>query len=329
MTQQPVPEWYQPEDIAASVRHAIKQTDTSTDQIVDVLVANEIDTSRDRVDTLVEAARTRLSNEPNAESAPQSNAEDAEPRPLKPRLVASEDLAYLDNTDFAHVLGSILTCYGGGFKLPEQVDESSADVFWHRQHSTVAFRTVPRVSSTPVEDSVVKAVAAGDTDPISGRPASTVAVVTNTEFTDAAHDTAAANDILLFEQPALEQWLHDTRLTYDVFGSLLEQQNLSEEEYDTILDDLPALPPHLQETNPLERSPTAISQPPSSTDRNSIPDSITEPDTETPPDSASGELLDESPEEAGEQGVLYADPDEDGDAEVFDRLTADLTEDTE
>lgn len=329
MTQQQIPQWYRPEDIAASVRHAINHTEISTDQIVDVLVTNEVDASRGRVEALVEAARNQVSTQSNAESPPHPNEEEVEPRPLKPRVVASEDFAYLGPTDFARVLGGVLTRYEGGFKLPEQVDECSVDLFWHRQRTTVALRTVPRISGTAVDKPVVQAVAAGDTDPTSGRPASTVAVVTNTEFTDAAHDTAAANDVLLFEHPVLEQWLRDIRLTHDVLGSLLEHHDLTDKEYDTILDDLPALPPHLQEANPLNRSPTAIGQAPSSADRKPIPDSNIEPDTETLSDSISGELLDESPQEAGEQGVLYADPDEDGDAEAFDRLAAKLTEDTE
>lgn len=328
MTQQQVPQWYHPEDIAASVRHAIRQTEISTDRIVDVLVTNEVDTSRDRVEALVEAARNQLSTGPNAETPPQPNEEDVEPRPLKPRVVASEDFAYLDPTDFARVLGVVLTRYEGDFKLPEQVDECSADLFWHRQRAAVALRTVPRISGTAVNKPIVQAVAAGDTDPTSGRPASTVAVVTNTEFTDAAHDTAAANDIVLFEQPILEQWLRDIRLTHNVFGSLLEHQDLTDEEYDIILDDLPTLPPQLQEANPLKRSPTTIDQAPSSIDREPISDNNTEPDTKTPPDSSSGELLDEFPQEAGEQGVLYADPDEDGDAAAFERFTAELAEDT-
>ena len=328
MTQHQLPQWFQPEDIAASVRTAIKQTELSTDRIVDVL-ENEVDASPDRVETLVETARDQLSTESNTESPPKPNEKDVEPRSLKPRVVASEDFAYLSPTDFARVLGGVLTRYEGHFKLPEQVDKCNVDLFWHRQRMTVALRTVPRISGTAVDKPVVKAVAAGDTDPTSGRPVSTIAVVTNTEFTDAAHDTAAANDVFLFGQPVLEQCLRDIQLTHDVLGRVLEHHDLTDEEYDTILDDLPALPPHLQEANPLKRSPTAIDQAPSSTDRKPIPDSNTEPDTETPPDSPPRELLDDSPQEAGKQGVLYADPDEDGDAEAFDRFTAELTEDTE
>ena len=36
-----------------------------------------------------------------------------------------------------------------------------------------------------------------------------------------------------------------------------------------------------------------------------------------------------APEEHGEHGVLYADPDEDGDVDAFDRFADELTEDSE
>jgi hypothetical protein len=337
MTQQQTPPWYQPGDIAASVRRATTRDEVSTTAIVDVLATHELDTPRTRIRSLVETTHDQLADNPNTESPPSSEMQGGEPRPLSPRIVAADDIAYLGSRDFARVLGAILSQYEGGFDVAQQVDESAVDVFWYRQQTTVAFRTVPRTPETTIDASIIKAVAEGDTNPASGRPASTVGIVSNAEFSSDAHMVAAANDITLFEQPTLERWLQQVHLTHDVLGDLLEQQDLTDEEYESILDDLPALPPQLQDQDPLTRHPPTIDQPPSEIERDPIPNNDADPDTDkdpdpddgTPQDGSSGELLGDAPADPGEQGVLYADPDEDGDAAAFDRFEAELTEDSE
>ena len=333
MTQQQTPPWYQPGDIAASVRRTTVRDGVSTTDIVDVLATHEIDAPRNRIRALVESAHDQLTSNSNQEHTPDPDLENAEPRPPTPRVVAADDIAYLGPRDFGRVLGAVLSQYEGGFQLPEEVDGSAVNLFWYRQRITVAVRAVPRTPGTTVDTSVVKAVAEGSTNPTTGRPSSTVGIVSNAKFTSDAHTVAAENDIQLFENPTLEQWFHDVRLTHDVFGDLLEHQNLTDEEYDTILDDLPPLPPQLQDQDPLTRHPTSIEQDPSSLDRTQIgsddPDSDTDTGESTPPDSPSEELLAEAPEAAGEKGVLYANPDEDGDAGAFDQFAAEFMEDSE
>jgi len=331
MTQQQTPPWYQPGDIAESVRRATVRDEVSTTDIVDGLAIHEIDAPRNRIRALVESAHDQLTTTPGDEHTPNPDLADADPRPQTPRVIAAEDLAYLAPRDFARVLGAVLSQYEGGFGLPEEVDGSAVNLFWHRQHTTVAVRTVTRPPDTTIDASIIKAVAEGDTNPASGRPASTVAIVSNAQFTSDAHMVAAANDIKLFEQPTLERWLREVRLTHDVLGDLVEHQNLTDEDYNRIFKYLPALQSRLQDQDPLTRSPPTIDQPPAEIERDPIPDTDTDQgsDEDTPQDGASGELLGDAPSNPGEQGVLYADPDADGDAEAFDRFAAELTEDSE
>lgn len=338
MSQQQQPQWYQPGSIVESIQRADKYDAITTELIVDVLATNELDVPRERILSLVEAVRTQL----------KEDAETTEPavetdtlRDSSARIVSAADMAYLSAHDFARILGATLTRYEGTFRTPQTVDDCDVDLFWNRQHTTVAIKTAPTQPETTRGEDVVHTVVEGNTTPATGRSASTIVIVSNTSFTDAAHDLAATHEITLIDQLTLDQWFTDIQLTHEALGTILEYHDLTNEEYDDILDRLPPLPSTVQDIDPLERQPTTIEAPATTLDRDytaettsttSDPDTAGDnhsSETDSTPDDDVGSALNTAPDERGEHGVLYADPSEDGDADAFDRFTEELTEDSE
>ncbi|ERJ05685.1 Restriction endonuclease protein [Halorhabdus tiamatea SARL4B] len=336
--QQSQPQWYQPGSITESIRRAIEYDAITTELIVDVLATHELDAPRDRVTTLVKNARDQLPD--NTETA--SSTTDTGPLRTSPsRIVSAADMAYLNAHDFARILGATLSRYEGSFQTPEAVDDADVDLFWNRQHTTVAIKTAPTDSGTTRGSDIVHTVAEGNTTPATGRGASSTVIVSNSSFTDDAHEVAETKEITLIEQPTLDQWFTDVQLSHDVLGTIVEQHDLTQEEYDDILNDLPPLPSTLQEIDPLDRQPPTIEPAVSTRNREFTHETSAEPtgsntsqnnqssESDSTTEDSTESALDTAPEEHGEHGVLYADPDEDGDVDAFDRFAANLTEDSE
>ncbi|WP_135666515.1 restriction endonuclease [Halorhabdus rudnickae] len=338
MSQQQHPQWYQPGSITESIRRAIEDKAITTEQIVDVFATHELDAPRDRITTLVENARDQLPD--NIETA--SSPTDTGPRRTSPsRIVSTADIAYLNAHDFARILGATLSRYEGSFQTPETVDDVVVDLFWNRQHTTVAIKTAPTDPGSTRGSDIVHTVAEGNTTPATGRGASSTVIVSNSSFTDDAHEVAEAQEITLIEQPTLDQWFTDVQLSHEVLGTIVEQHDLTQEEYDDILNDLPPLPSTLQEIDPLDRQPPNIEpaastlnrefthETPSETTGSNTSRDDQQSESDSAPEDSTESVLDTAPEEHGKHGVLYADPDEDGDVDAFDRFAAKLTEDSE
>ncbi|MCG1004726.1 MULTISPECIES: restriction endonuclease [Halobacterium] len=339
MSQQQQPQWYQPGSIVESIRRAGEYDAITTELIVDVLATNELDVPRERIASLVETVRTQLA-EDTATTEPAVDTDSL--RDSSARIVSASDMAYLSAHDFARILGATLTRYEGTFQTPQAVDDCDVDLFWNRQHTTVAIKTAPTQPETARGEDIVHTVVEGNTTPATGRSASTIVIVSNTSFTDAAHDLAATHEITLIEQPTLDQWFTDNQLTHEVLGTILEYRDLTGEEYNDILDGLSPLPFDVQDVDPLEQQPTRIEAPATTLDRDFTAETTPTtdgPDTASgghsseadsaPDDDDVGSALNTAPDERGEHGVLYADPSEDGDADAFDRFTDELTEDSE
>lgn len=304
------PRWYHPGDVPATVRDADRAARVSTQNVVDVLASEELDAPRDRIHAMVETARERIS-----ETDPTPTHDLETPRPLQSRFVDASDVAYLGPRDFATVLGLVLSRYEGTFRTPEDVDDVAVDLLWNRQHVTVGFRTVSRPPEAPVDRDDVVAVVDGDTTPATGRSPSTLGIVSNAGFTEIARDYAEKRDVRLFGTNYLTRWFRDARLTYDVFGALLEGEH-SADEIDELVDTLPPLPDTVREEDPLGEQPEVAW----SGDDNGQP---LQTNVERPIP-----VVDPHPN-AGEKGALYANPDDDGDYGVFDRLLHELHEDNE
>lgn len=311
MSRSRTPPWYHPGDVAQSVRDASRGSDISTQEIVDVLQEHEFEASRDRIRRLVETTRDRL---PETENPPAPDHSPDEPRTLPSRFIDAADIEYYGTRDFALILGVALARYEGSFRIPEAIDGLSVDLFWNRQHTTVAFKTIVRPTGAPAAEDVVRDVVAGKTSPPTGRSPSILAIVSNGGFTSYARDLADENDIELFGMDHLRQWFTDAKLTNSILGTLLEEGDQSSEERTEILSELQPLPNPIREEDPLENVRQVEwldandSDPTPTTVKQRMPVSETRP----PP---------------GQRGTLYADRDEDGDFGAFDRFTDELMED--
>lgn len=318
VSQQDTPDWYQPGDIPASLRAA--DSTVTTDRIVEVLTQHEVTAPRERVCEMVDSARSQL----DSETSEKSPSADGDPRSLNSRLVDVGDFSYLGNRDFALVLGAVLSRYEGSFRVPEEIDDLAVDLFWQRQYTTVAFRTVPSSESQAVEQSDVEAVVRGDTAPPTGRAPSVLGIVSNADFTADARSHAADHDIELYGPDHLSRWCRDAQLTLDVLGALLEEGERSLEDVDAVLDDLDPLPDPIRTRDPLgEVIDVRWTAQPANGD-GPTPGPVSQP---VPSENGEGEK-----EEAltpGTTGELYADPDEDGDYGAFDRFMDNLEEDSQ
>jgi hypothetical protein len=131
-------------------------------------------------------------------------------------------------------------------------------------------------------------------------------------FTDEARTLATEHDVRCFGAKYLERWCEETRLTHEVIGKLLDEGDQSIEEIDELLDELPSLPAPVRERDPLAR----IQETDWTTSKLEY--------EETANQDGLGD--DEESPDTGQHGVLYADPDEDGDFGAFDRFEAALDE---
>jgi len=325
------PSWHTPGDIEASLRAAFRVSDLTVDEIAETLEAHEIDASRDRIEMMIQTTREQFSTDTDATQS--STATLDEPRPTEARVIDPTDLEYLGPRDAASVVGAMLSRYEGTFSTPEAVDDLSVDLFWNRSHTTVAFGLELRPDGVSVDASAVRSIASGETTPVSGRSPSDIGIVSNGVFTDDARALATEHDILCFGAESLERWCKETRLTNEVIGELLDEGDRGTEEINELLDELPPLPAPVRARDPLTRIQngdwtTSSLDYEKTANHSDSEDGRTSADTgeNTLGASSTGGTDDESTT-TGQHGVLYADPDEDGDLEAFDRFEAALDED--
>jgi len=334
MSRSEPPEWHTPGDIEASLRAAFRVSDLSVDEIAGVLETHELDVPRERIKMMIKTTREQFSTD--AAVTLSSTATIDEPRPTEARTIDPVDLEYLSPRDAAYVIGAMLSRYEGTFSTPEGVDELSVDLFWNRSHTTVAFGLELRPDGVSVDAPAVQSIVSGETTPVSGRSPSTIGIVSNGTFSDEARTLATEHDIQCFGAEYLEQWCEETRLTDEVIGKLLDEGDRSIEEINELLDELPPLPAPVQKRDPLTQIQGAewttstlnyeeMVEHGSSGDGSA---SAAEDDNALGTSSATGLTEEDSPT-TGQHGVLYADPDEDGDFGAFDRFEAALDEDSE
>jgi len=336
------PHWFTRGNVAATVR-AARVDDVSNDRVVDVLAEHEFDAGVELVRELV----TDLDVTPptTADTA----AVDPDTRRDAPtRRFTVSDIEYLDRREFARVLGGTLTRYGGTFQLADPDGELVVDLFWRRQHTTAAFRVEPRVGDDTVGAKPVRTAIEGDTDPLVGRAASRVLVVTNRSFTEAAVD-AADTDVELVGPATLRWWFGDARLSRAVAGDLVDAAGLTDEQFGDLLEGVDRVPSVRRPDDPFsvvesvatesgdagsggtESNSGSTSEPEPNPGPDPTPGSEPEPEPDSAPiadpDGWSAELdpidgaVEETPARAG---VLYDEGDElepePGDADAVDEF---------
>lgn len=305
------PSWYHPGDVPKTIYDAATSADVSTRTIVDVLAREELDAPEARIEAMVEAARDRVTE---SDEIPTHDLDD--PRPLQTRFVDADDVSYLGTSDFATVLGVVLSRYEGTFQTPEVVDDVAVDLFWNRQYTTVGIRAISRPPEAPVDRDDIEPLVEGNTTLAVGRSPSVLGVVSKAGFTSFAREYAEKHDIELFGTYHLTRWFEDARLTHGVLGSLLEGDDLDDEELAKLLDSLPSLPDAIRESDPLGELSDELWS--GTDDGRTVETGVKRPIP-----------VPDSRPDAGKTGAMYADPAKDGDYGAFDRFIHELQEEDE
>ena len=318
--------WYVPGNIRATVENGVAEN-VPKSRIAEYLAARELtDTPPSRVQRIVERMPASEDASPATVDLSQPEATDAEPRDSVPYQLAVNDLEYLSNREAARLIGVALEQFDGNTVRPPGATQVETDLVWHRQHATVALRIVPTLSGI-VDTRHVDALLNGTVVPDDVRSPSELTIVTNRSFTEEALALAEEHGIHCFDAGHVEEWFRRARIPMAAAGTLLEDG----ESHDGPLTDLVELPP-----SPAPRK----SVDPLEIDRAFDIDSLTTP-AEEDTTSATGERTESNEGEqntgldrstarddplggtqspSGETGTLYADPNEDGDFEAFDRF---------
>lgn len=236
------PHWFIPGNVAETVR-AARVVSVSNDTLVDVLAEHEFDADISLVRELV--AELDVTSQTTAQTA----AVDPDTQRDAPtRRFTVSDVEYLDRREFARVLGGTLTRYEGTFHLASS--ELAVDLFWRRQHTTVALRVEPRVGDSTVGKEPIQTVVEGDTDTLVGRTTSRVLVVTNRSFTETAVDTADGTEVELVGAATLRRWFSDARLSRAVAGDLVDAVGLTDKQFIDLLEGIDQVPSVRQPDDP-------------------------------------------------------------------------------
>ena len=295
--------------------------DNSRSDIVSALAAHWFgDVSERRIDAIVERTLDRDGSTTLDTPDDLHRSSDDDPRSLETRYVDITDITYLSNREFARVLGLTLTRFEGRARPALPSDDVVVDLFWNRQSTTAAVRIAVKPDGTVVDEDLVREVAEGSVEPASGRSPSTVAVVTNTAFTEAARDSAAAADIEVCSGSHVQYLLDLCRVSPEVFGRVLEKGEDTETAIEDVAEELPALPDSIAAMDPLSLTPPAAAG------------TQVKPDADgTMSHFASASSPDENAVSDGQPGDresdgLHADPDHDGDYSALDKIANELAE---
>lgn len=324
MSQLDHPPWYEPGDIEQSLRSAFQRSNTTTDDIINVLAEHELNASSDQILPMIETAREQLTEQ--AEVPTLSTPSPDEPREYQTRFLDLTDLEYLGPQDAAYCIGAMLARLDGNFRVPEAVDNEAADIVWIRSGTTVGLWLEWRPDGRPVERSEIQSVADDSGQAGLDYDVSETAIVSNAGFTDGARESTSEHDIYFCGPDHLSRWCRAAQLPNAVAGEILRGDNKQSGEIDTILEQLPPLPSSIPAHDPLQ--PVEKTEWETSTLDREMQTAATEAgttETETPTqDDRTGP---EAASDSGQQGVLYADPAEDGDFGAFARFTDGLADD--
>jgi hypothetical protein len=317
--------WYEPGNVEQSLRAAFQRDEVTANEIVDVLGEHELDASRDRILEMVETTRQQFTNTSNDSLLPTPSLDGT--RENQARFITLDDLEYLGSRDVAYLVGIMLSRFEGSFQVPELVDKKAADLLWTRSDTTVGFWLEWRPNRTPVDKADIQSVVNDATQSASDEKFSEIAIISNAGFSDQARKLASEHDIACCGPKCLRRWCQDTQITNTVAGEILDGENKSNEDIKEILNQLPPLPASLPTQDPLK--PVTKTEWTTSTLGEKIisGDGTSEKDqTESAPPSQSGVSEPEPASEPGQKGVLYADPEDDGDFDAFNRFANDLAE---
>lgn len=327
--------WYDPQSVRQTVQNG-KENNIETNRIAMYLAERDFDeVPLSRVKKIVDGMPAMSDTSGTGPKLSQSPSTDADPREQLTKQLAVSDLEYLSNREAARLVGLALEQFDGNTVRPPGATRVETDIVWHRQSMTVALRVVP-VPSGDVGVSHVDALLEGTIVPPDTRSPSELVIVTNRAYTEEAIEYAAEHDIRCFDAGHVEEWFRRARIPMDAVGTVLEDG----ENHDGPLTDLvefPLIPDPRKTVDPLEinrafdiDSLTMSDEEDIETSDHDRPDENQgQQETELDRSTARDDPLGGTQSPSGEAGTLYADPDEDGDFEAFDRFVDGIKDETQ
>lgn len=334
--------------VVQKVRTA-RDHDYSTTKILEMLDDQFGHLPKKRAEAIVQAIPANEATSAGETDLSQDPETDIQPREKVHRRFGLNDVPYLSHREAARAIGLVLELFDGNTVRPPENSPTECNLYWNRQHSTVGVRVVP-APNWKVDTDEVRPLVEGETGIEGNRASSDLALVTNGTITSDAVTLAVDNDINCIEGGRLAAWLRRARVDRVALGTVLEDGEnhdgpLSElVELDTVpqpraqdpltmrsVIDSSALQPQdddqtqqaqkgetrseRNESNTTVGSSGGESSGRGSTNTDGISPGVSDPDT-------SNRRKKSQPD--GEKGTLYADPEEDGDFEAFDRFADSL-----
>ncbi|MFC7216034.1 hypothetical protein ACFQO4_18350 [Saliphagus sp. GCM10025334] len=291
----------------------------SQQKLVSILAQKELEgVPEARIKSIIDATPNEQRTGNGDLPLSQAPSTDAVPRDPEARVLSADDLEYLSRREFARVIGLALEQFEGNTVRPAVNQDVAVDLYWHRQQQTVGLRMAPTTGDL-IGLTQINAVVDGTVRVEDTRSPSELAVVTNGTFSDRATELASEENIFLFDGGHVETWFRHVALSPPVVGTILEEG----ENHDGPLDDLvdiPSIPAPRQQIDPFEVSRArAFNVTVLEFDEDDIPaDNTDSSSRDVNQKVAKDHPLGGGRAPDGERGVLYADPDEDGDYEAFD-----------
>lgn len=319
MSQTNFPEWFAEGDVEQTIQQA-RAADVPQDAIVEALAEHAFEGLRaERVVNIVGA----ISDDPRTTDCgtvglSHSPSATTEPRETPPRRFSVDDVVYLSDAEFARVLGLALEQFGGE-SIRTTDDESALDLYWSRDGTTVGLRAATSTGNTIDAESVGTLADAPVASPAGAMPDSVV-LVSDDDVPAEAVETATDAGIAVIDRGQLETVFERAALPAAAVGTVLEEGAT----HDGALAELVELDgvPEPRRTIEAGATKTAAEV---DVGRGSVDSTSSEEsdDDDQPTDTGTGPTApkDEASPPAGETGVLYADPDEDGDYDAFDDFT--------
>jgi len=331
MSQRKLPSWYHADDVRRTVIHAVSKN-IKTDTIATVLREHEFDgLSETRIKSIIEAIPVNDSPKTNIDiRLSQSPSTDATPRNPLANQFSVDDLAYLSTREAARMIGLALEQFDGNTVRLSETQSVETDLIWNRQHVSIAVKIIPACDT--VGSDQVHGLVDGKVVPEEMRSPSEIIIVTCGEYSEDALKLAGKNGIHMYDGGHIEEWLRRAKIPQDAVGTVLEAGETHDGPMTDLVEIAP-IPDPRKTVDPLEVDRAFnVSNELTGKNRNPKSGSDTGPSKDDPVSGISPtekEPPSSSNPPSGETETLYADPNEDGDYDAFDRFVGELSSETQ
>lgn len=332
------PSWYEPGNIAKSIRAALIDDQVDREQLATVLAENEFDGSNgstvDELSTAAGATEDAIKDRAmdvitiavdrrEARRGPPEVYSTADFEPSQPsRYIDRSDATQMTDAELAHLFGLAFTRWGGNYEVITDAEPAGVDLVWNRQHETAVFRTISgSENDSGASPSPVVELEAVESDQLTvSRGIARRGVIALGTSIDSLEHAAQDTPVEIYGPTAVDSWLESVKLPRAVLAPIMQVGREQSSVTSDIQVELTNTSKSLEPTDPLDAECYQRTHEWDDTVSEDLIDESTEgPKTSTEdgtgpetPGQDNARELDETPE-PGQKGTLYADPSMDGD----------------